>query len=79
MWSIATPRTPKDLADGPPPPEEADDALARETFTQPRDEARQTARAFHDRGSSPFGQLVMAAVHFAQVKAASWPNGIITR
>jgi hypothetical protein len=27
----------------------ADDGYARETFTQPRDQARQTARAFLDR------------------------------
>jgi hypothetical protein len=27
----------------------ADDGYARETFTQPRDKARQTARAFLDR------------------------------
>ena len=42
-------RTPKNLADRMVTRRRqprADDGFARETFTQPRDEARQTARAF---------------------------------
>lgn len=45
-------RTPKDLADRRMARRrraKADDGYVRETFTQPRDEARQTARAFLDR------------------------------
>ncbi len=45
-------RTPKDLADRMAARRRqaaADDGYARETFTQPRDEARETARAFLDR------------------------------
>jgi hypothetical protein len=45
-------RTPKDLADRMAARRrqaEADEGFARETFTQPRDQARQTARAFLDR------------------------------
>lgn len=43
------PRTPKDLADRMAARRRqanADDGYARETFTQSRDQARQTARAF---------------------------------
>jgi hypothetical protein len=43
------PRTPRDLADRMAARRrqaEADDGFAREIFTQPRDQARQTARAF---------------------------------
>jgi hypothetical protein len=43
------PRTPKDLADRMAARRrqaKADDGYARETFTQPREQARQTARAF---------------------------------
>jgi hypothetical protein len=46
------PRTPRDLADRMAARRrqaEADDGFARETFTLPRDQARQTARAFLDR------------------------------
>jgi hypothetical protein len=49
---MAMPRTPKDLADRVAARRrqpKADDGYARETFTQPRDQARQTARAFLDR------------------------------
>jgi hypothetical protein len=52
MWSTAMPRTPKDLADRMAARRrqaKADDGFARETFTQPREQARQTARAFLDR------------------------------
>jgi hypothetical protein len=43
-------RTPKDLADRMAARRRhADDGYARETFIQPRDQARQTARAFLDR------------------------------
>lgn len=45
-------RTPKDLADRMAARRRqiaADDGYARETFTQPRDQARQTARAFLER------------------------------
>lgn len=45
-------RTPKDLADRMAARRRqarADDGYARETFTQPRDQARRTARAFLDR------------------------------
>jgi hypothetical protein len=44
-------RTPKDLADRMAARRQqarVDDGYARETFTQPRNEARQTARAFLD-------------------------------
>jgi hypothetical protein len=43
------PRTPRDLADRMAVRRrqaKADDGYARETFTQPREKARQTARAF---------------------------------
>jgi hypothetical protein len=44
------PSTPKDLADRMAARRrQADDGYARETFTQSRDQARQTARAFLDR------------------------------
>jgi hypothetical protein len=46
------PRSPRDLADRMAArlrQARADDGYARETFTQPRDQARQTARAFLDR------------------------------
>jgi hypothetical protein len=52
MWSIAMTRTPRDLADWTASRRrqaKADDGFARETFTQPREQARQTARAFLDR------------------------------
>jgi hypothetical protein len=52
MWSIAMPRTPKDLADRMAARRrraKVDDGYARETFTQPREQARRTARAFLDR------------------------------
>ena len=45
-------RTPRDLADRMATrrrQSKADDGYARETFTQPREEARRTARAFLDR------------------------------
>ncbi len=45
-------RTPKELADRMAARRhrtKADDGFARETFTQPREQARQTARAFLDR------------------------------
>lgn len=45
-------RNPKDLADRMAArrrQSKADDGYARETFSQPRDQARQTARAFLDR------------------------------
>lgn len=45
-------RTPRDLADRMTARRrqaKADDGYAREAFTQPRDKARQTARAFLDR------------------------------
>lgn len=45
-------KTPRDLADrmvARRRQTKADDGYARETFTQPRDQARQTARAFLDR------------------------------
>jgi hypothetical protein len=46
------PRTPKDLADRMAARRrraKVDDGYARETFTQPREQARRTARAFLDR------------------------------
>jgi hypothetical protein len=46
------PRTPRDLADRMAARRrqaKADDGYARETFTQPREQARQTARAFLNR------------------------------
>ncbi|ABE64610.1 conserved hypothetical protein [Nitrobacter hamburgensis X14] len=46
------PRAPKDLADRMAARRrhaKADDGYVRETFVQPRDQARQTARAFLDR------------------------------
>jgi hypothetical protein len=46
------PRPPKDLADRMAArrrQSKADGGYARETFTQPREQARQTARAFLDR------------------------------
>ena len=46
------PRTPRELADRMADRRRkvrADDGYVRETFTQPRDQARQTARAFLDR------------------------------
>lgn len=49
------PHTPKDLADRMEARRRqarADDGYARETFTQPREQARQTARAFLDRWPS---------------------------
>ena len=52
MWSIAMPRTPRDLADRMAVRRRqanADDGYVRETFTLPRDQARQTARGFLDR------------------------------
>lgn len=48
-------RRPRDLADSMARRSKAaaaDDGFLRETFTQPRDEARQTARAFLDRWPS---------------------------
>jgi hypothetical protein len=45
-------RTPKDIADrmaARRAQAKANDGYARETFTQPRDQARETARAFLDR------------------------------
>jgi hypothetical protein len=52
MWSTAIPRTPRDLADRMATRRhqaKTDDGYVRETFSQPRDGARQTARAFLDR------------------------------
>jgi hypothetical protein len=53
MWNIAMAyRIPKDLADRMAArrrQSKADDGYARETFTQPREQARRTARAFLDR------------------------------
>jgi hypothetical protein len=46
------PQTPRDLADRMAARRrlaKADDGYARETFTQPRDQARRTARTFLDR------------------------------
>ncbi|EAQ34350.1 hypothetical protein NB311A_13891 [Nitrobacter sp. Nb-311A] len=46
------PRSPKDLADRMAARRrqaKVDDGFARQTFTQPREQARQTARAFLDR------------------------------
>ena len=46
------PRTPRDLADRMAARRrqaKADDGYVRETFSKPRDQARQTARAFLDR------------------------------
>jgi len=66
-------RTPKDLADRMAARRrgaKTDDGFARETFAQPRDEARQTARAFLDRWP--------AAAYFSAVE--SWrelPGGEI--
>ncbi|WP_319798711.1 hypothetical protein [Nitrobacter sp.] len=56
------PRTPKDLADRMAtgrPRSLADDGFTRETFTQPREQARQTARTFLDRWP---GAAYMSAV-----------------
>jgi hypothetical protein len=53
MWSIAMAyRNPRDLADRMAARRhqtKADDGYVRETFSQPRDHARQTAREFLDR------------------------------
>lgn len=46
------PKTPRDLADGMAERRQRrlrDDGYVRETFTQPRNDARQTARSFLDR------------------------------
>lgn len=48
------PRTPRDLADRMAARrQQADDGYVRETYTLPRDEARQTARALLERWPAP--------------------------
>ncbi len=52
MWSTAVPLTPRDLADRIAAQRQqarADDGCVREIFRQPREQARQTARAFLER------------------------------
>jgi hypothetical protein len=61
-------RTPRDLADRMAARRrqaKAEDGYARETFTQPQDQARQTARAFLDRWP--------AAAYMSAVDGASFP------
>ena len=65
-------RTPRDLADRMAARRrqaKADDGYARETFTQPREQARRTARAFLNRW--PAGRVHVAGrVHGASFPAA---------
>ena len=53
---MAGPTTPRELADrmrDPRAQHRARDGFVRETFTQPRDDARQTVREFLDRYPKP--------------------------
>jgi hypothetical protein len=56
-------KTPRDLAErmAQRRAERRDDGFVRETFTQPRDQARRTARAFLDRYPS---EAYMSAVEY---------------
>jgi hypothetical protein len=65
-------RTPKDLADRMAArrrQEKADDGYARETFTQPREQARQTARAFLNRW--PAAAYMTAVERWRELPAAA--------